>query len=101
MAEKMSNLKKALKEQTDKVNAARDSKAKLAGLDDKLKTATAAMRKGAPSPKTHTVASGDTLSGIAKQYGLDDWKVLYEANKETIGDNPNAIRIGQELKIPK
>lgn len=99
MADKMDDLKKALKEQTDKVNATRDSKSKLAGLDDKLETATAAMRKAAPAPKTHTVVSGDTLTGIAKQYGKADWKEVYEANKDVIGDDPNKIRVGMELKV--
>ena len=99
MAEKMSDLKKAMKKQTDKVNLARESKAKLAGLDDKLKVATAAMRKAAPAPKTHTVVSGDTLSGIAQKYGKDSWKTVYEANKDVIGDDPNKIRAGMELKI--
>jgi nucleoid-associated protein YgaU len=46
---------------------------------------------------------GDTLSGIAqKYYGSQvNWKAIYEANKETIGDNPNLIRVGQVFKIPK
>jgi nucleoid-associated protein YgaU len=26
--------------------------------------------------------------------------VIYEANKDLIGDDPNAIKVGQELKIP-
>jgi nucleoid-associated protein YgaU len=99
MADKMDDLKKAMKEQTDKVNAARESKAKLAGLDEKLEVATAAMRKAAPGPKTHTVASGDTLSSIAKKYGKESWKEVYEANKDVIGDDPNKIRAGMKLKI--
>jgi nucleoid-associated protein YgaU len=53
----------------------------------------------------HTVVSGDTLSHIAlKFYGSavrDKWMAIYEANKETIGDNPSLIRPGQVLKIPK
>lgn len=99
MADKMNDLKKTLKEQKEQVNLARESKEKLAGLEDKLQVATAAMRKAAPSPKTHTVASGDTLSSIAKQYGKADWKEVYNANKDVIGDDPNKIRIGMELKI--
>jgi nucleoid-associated protein YgaU len=99
MADKMNDLKKALKEQKEQVNMARESKEKLAGLGDKLQVATAAMRKAAPSPKTHTVASGDTLSSIAKQYGKESWKEVYDANKDVIGDDPNKIRVGMELKI--
>lgn len=52
----------------------------------------------------HTVASGDNLSHIAQKYynsaARDKWMAIYEANKETIGDNPSLIRVGQVLKIP-
>lgn len=99
MADKMDDLKKALKEQKEQANLARESKEKLAGLEDKLEVATAAMRKAAPAPKTHTVVSGDTLTGIAKKYGKASWKEVYEANKDVIGDDPNKIRPGMELKI--
>lgn len=101
MTDKMDDLKKALKEQKGKVDLARESKEKLSGLEDKLEVATAAMRKAAPAPKvqTHTVASGDTLSSIAKQYGKESWKEVYDANKDVIGDDPNKIRVGMELKI--
>lgn len=53
----------------------------------------------------HTVVSGDTLSGIAANYynsaARDKWMAIYEANKETIGDNPGNIKVGQVLQIPK
>ncbi len=53
----------------------------------------------------YTVVSGDSLSAIAvKFYGAGaggNWKSIYEANKETIGDDPNLIRPGQVLKIPR
>ena len=53
----------------------------------------------------HTVAGGETLSHIAlKYYGSavkDKWMIIYEANKDVIGDNPNIIRSGQVLKIPE
>jgi nucleoid-associated protein YgaU len=50
----------------------------------------------------HVVASGDTLSHIAARYYGDAgrWPDIYEANKDIIGDNPNLIRVGQELEIP-
>ena len=54
---------------------------------------------------THTVASGETLSHIAQKYygsaAREDWMAIYEANKDTIGDNPSLVKPGQELKIPK
>ncbi len=101
MSKQINDIKKAMREQIKKVNLSRESKKKLSGLDDKLKVATATIRKTPPAAKTHIVASGDTLSGIAKQYGKDSWKVIYDANKDIIGDDPNRIRVGQELKIPR
>jgi len=68
------------------------------------------MRRDAPAPKTeilaeHTVGGDDTLSHIAlKYYGSavkDKWMVIYEANKGLIGDNPNKLKRGLVLKIPK
>ena len=51
---------------------------------------------------TYTVASGDTLSKIAKaQYGdAAKWHQIYEANQDLIGNNPDLIEVGQVLTIP-
>ena len=53
----------------------------------------------------HAVVSGDTLSGIALQYyksgAKDKWMLIYEANKDVIGDNPSLIQLGQVFKIPR
>ena len=51
---------------------------------------------------TVTVLEGETLFKIAQRvYGSgENYLALYEANKDTIED-PNLIRIGQVLKIPK
>lgn len=51
---------------------------------------------------TYTVVSGDSLSKIArKMYGdANQWKKIYEANKGTIGSNPNLIYPGQVYTIP-
>ena len=53
-------------------------------------------------PKTYTVKSGDCLWNIAKQYYQNgaEYKKIYEANKETIGGNPNLIYPGQVLTLP-
>ena len=53
----------------------------------------------------HTVASGETLSHISLKFYnsavKDKYMIIYEANKEVIGDNPNVIKPGMVLKIPK
>lgn len=54
---------------------------------------------GKSAPRTHTVAKGDTLSGIAlKYYGkASAYPKIADANKIK---NPNLIRPGQKLIIP-
>jgi nucleoid-associated protein YgaU len=52
--------------------------------------------------ETYTVKKGDSLSKIAKRiYGdAQQWRRIYEANREIIGDNPDLIHPGQALKLP-
>ncbi|MBN1317509.1 MAG: LysM peptidoglycan-binding domain-containing protein [Anaerolineales bacterium] len=52
--------------------------------------------------KTYKVEAGDTLSGIAEKFlgNANRWPEIFEANKDQIQD-PNMIRIGQELVIPE
>lgn len=54
------------------------------------------------SARTYTVRSGDTLTAIALQvYGdATRWRSIYEANRSTIGSNPNLIRPSQKLVVP-
>lgn len=53
----------------------------------------------------HTIAAGETLSHISlKYYGSAvkaKYMIIYEANKDVIGDNPNMISVGKVLRIPK
>jgi nucleoid-associated protein YgaU len=49
---------------------------------------------------TYTVKSGDTLSAIGKHHGVS-WQDIHEANKDVIGDDPDKIKPGQNLRIPK
>ena len=53
-------------------------------------------------PKTYTVKKGDCLWNIAKKLcgSGSDYKKIYNANKKTIGGNPNLIYPGQVLTIP-
>jgi len=55
-----------------------------------------------PATRTYTVVKGDSLSKIAKaHYGrMDKWRVIYEANRAVIGNNPDLIKPGQVLTIP-
>jgi murein DD-endopeptidase MepM/ murein hydrolase activator NlpD len=47
---------------------------------------------------TYTVKLGDTLFGIAKQYGLRPETILW-ANQTTLADNPHNLNPGQQLNI--
>jgi uncharacterized protein (UPF0276 family) len=51
--------------------------------------------------RIHTVASGETLSKIAKQYYGDAGKYMkiFEANQDQLKD-PDRIQVGQKLKVP-
>ncbi|MCJ7700917.1 MAG: LysM peptidoglycan-binding domain-containing protein [Anaerolineales bacterium] len=69
----------------------------------KARTMAAKREKEKLAVKKHVVVGGDTLSGIAKKYYDDAGKYLkiYESNKDVIGDNPDLIKPGMELVIPK
>jgi uncharacterized protein YidB (DUF937 family) len=56
----------------------------------------------APSnDRNYTVASGDTLSKIAKQFYNDgnQWQRIFDANRDILS-NPDRISPGQHLRIP-
>ena len=55
----------------------------------------------ATADQTYTVASGDSLSKIAKHfYGhANRWNAIFEANRDRLKD-PDKIFPGQVLKIP-
>ena len=69
----------------------------------KKPTVTAQKLEKSIAPGKYVVQKGDWLSKIAlRAYGdMFAWEKIYEANKETIGPNPNLIKPGQELIIPK
>ncbi|MFH8612435.1 transglycosylase family protein [Streptomyces sp. NPDC018029] len=49
----------------------------------------------------HTVKAGETLSSIARRYGVKGgWQALYKANRDTIGSSPDRIGVGAVLVIP-
>ena len=54
------------------------------------------------APVRYTVAAGDTLSGIAAGLGVPGgWPALYAANRRAIGRDPDTIRPGTVLTIPR
>jgi LysM repeat protein len=55
----------------------------------------------APSARTYTVKSGDTLSKISAQFYGDAnrYNKIFEANRDQLSD-PDKIKPGQTLKIP-
>lgn len=56
----------------------------------------------APTAKTYTVKSGDSLWKIAQSTlgSGSRWKEIYNLNKSTIGGNPNRIYPGQVFNLP-
>jgi nucleoid-associated protein YgaU len=55
-----------------------------------------------PEPYIYEVNHGDTLSRIAEFfYGRPTWQSIHRANQRVIGSNPNLIRPGQQLLIPR
>ena len=52
--------------------------------------------------RMHTVKAGDTLSGLARKYGVQGgWRALYQANKDIVGCCPDRLNVGTLLVIPK
>lgn len=50
----------------------------------------------------YTVRPGDNLSVIAQQYYGDPnaWRTIFNANREALGNNPDAIEAGKVLVVP-
>jgi nucleoid-associated protein YgaU len=52
--------------------------------------------------QTYEVQSGDTLATIAQQFYSDSsqWRRIYDANADTIGSDPDKLKVGMKLTIP-
>lgn len=50
----------------------------------------------------YVVRSGDSLSRIAYQYyGHENkWRIIYDANRAVLGNDPDNLRVGMKLEIP-
>jgi nucleoid-associated protein YgaU len=72
-----------------------------AASETRVASAPAPSRAGG-SPGSYTVQSGDTLSRIAGKTLGDSkrWKEIYEANRDSLGNDPGALEVGQVLRIP-
>ncbi|MEV5397597.1 transglycosylase family protein [Streptomyces cellulosae] len=67
-------------------------------VEDVRPTTTPQARAG--RAEMYTVVRGDTLSGIAEQEHVrGGWQGLYEANRSTIGADPDLILPGQRLTL--
>lgn len=91
---KQVKVKKKKKDKKKKLKAG-----KLQGGANERKTP---ERPSQPQPQTYTVAAGDSLWKIAQRfYGNGaQYTKIYEANKGTIGSNPDLIYPGQTFVIP-
>jgi len=68
-------------------------------VDIEVDTTLPAPPPDAPAAQSYTVASGDTLSKIAKNFYGDASQYQKIADANGI-DDPNSIQVGQELTIP-
>jgi nucleoid-associated protein YgaU len=64
--------------------------------------AAASASGGSGRGRTYTVAAGDSLSKIAKNFygNASQYMKIFEANKDKLSD-PDKIKPGQELVIPE
>jgi LysM repeat protein len=95
-------MKKRLEEMQQDVSAMdaareRDKKEVVSKLSDKIVEVVDRQRPVFVSGNEYVVQSGDTLSGIASHYGVKREDIM-KANGLS---NPNLIRVGQKLIIPK
>lgn len=74
--------------------------------EDRQKDLASAQQAAAPKfIAEHELKADETLSHLSLQYyghaTPPYWRLIYEANKELIGDNPNRVRPGLKIKIPE
>ena len=69
---------------------------------DIIRTGTVLTLHGPVVPVRYRIAAGDTLSGVAARFGLPGgWQPLYAANRTAIGPDPDFIRTGTVLTLPR
>ncbi len=84
------------------------SESKLSAKPEAASTPAAPAAPAAPKVEyiaEHVMKPDETLSHLAlKYYGSavrEKWMIIYEANKDVIGDNPAHVHPGTVIKIPK
>ena len=57
---------------------------------------------GPDGVKSYTIRPGDSLSTVANKFYGDPtlWRTIFNFNRDKIGNNPNAIQAGMNLKVP-
>ncbi|MGB6422817.1 MAG: hypothetical protein WBF05_13355 [Anaerolineales bacterium] len=106
-AEKQAEAEEAKKRQLEaQRQAEREKEAKAKELERQEQIA--ARKAEAAQPKiitVHELTSDETLSHLSlKYYGHATkpyWMVIYEANIDVVGDNPNLVHRGMMIKIPE
>jgi nucleoid-associated protein YgaU len=69
---------------------------------DVIRPGTVLVLPGRRVPARYTVLSGDTLAGIAAALAVrGGWPALYTANRRVIGRDPDVIRPGTVLTVPR
>ncbi len=65
-------------------------------------SAAATPQSSPEAEQTYEVQAGDTLLSISQQFYGDptEWRRIYDANKDTIGADPDKLKLEQKLKIP-
>src|SRR5262245_53966799 len=67
-----------------------------------IQSGTILLLPGHKAPVRYTVAAGDTLSGIAAEFGVrGGWPALYAANRRGVGPDPDTIHAGSVLTFPR
>ncbi|MEK7393028.1 MAG: LysM domain-containing protein [Fibrobacterota bacterium] len=51
-------------------------------------------------PKSYKVDADDSLSSIARELGIRNWRLLWEMNKDSLGEKWDRPPVGTELKLP-
>lgn len=67
--------------------------------DEQLQAISSKSSSGTANRTVYRVKHGDTLSSIAKRFGLTGWKELGAAQHPPITD-PRKLKVGQRLSIP-